>query len=409
MNPPRPGRGLKVAYVMSRFPKLSETFILTELEALDQLGIELEVFPLLREHQDVAHPEAERWTRRARFEPFVSLPILKANLEFMVRRPHAYFSTLWEVLRGTLGSLNFFVGALAIFPKSVWSAYQASRLGVRHVHAHFANHPTVAALIIHRLTGIPFSFTAHGSDLHKDRRMLPKKVAAAKFAVTVSNFNRELIIRECGEQFRSKIHVVHCGIDPDFFSPVESRSLTSPFEIVCVASLEEVKGHRFLVEACRLLRERGISFRCHLIGDGPVRLEIMNQIHASDLEEHVVLHGGVPRKRVAEMLTSVDAAVLASHPTPEGKREGIPVALMEAMASGLPVVATAITGIPELVDDGVTGILVPSGDPVALADGLERLARDAELRSRMGSAGRAKVVSEFNLYGAVEKLLALMQ
>lgn len=403
-----PGGRPKVAYIMSRFPKLSETFVLTEMAELDAMGVEVEVFPLLRERQPVSHPEAERWTRKARFQPFLSLPILRANLHFLARAPRAYLGVLVEVLRGTFGSPNFFLGALGIFPKSVRFAFEMQQLGIDHVHAHFANHPAVAALIVRRLTGIPFSFTAHGSDLHKDRRMLAAKVAAAEFAVTVSDFNREVMVEECGERSRSKIHVVHCGVDLDFFSPSEGPRDRAGFEIVCVASFEEVKGHRFLIDACRILRDREVAFRCHLIGDGPLRQDVAMQIDGANLGDQVVVHGGLPRAQVAARLASADAAVLASHPTREGKREGIPVALMEAMASALPVVATAITGIPELVEDGVTGILVPSGDPAPLANALHRLAADPALGIQMGRAGRAKVEREFSLHGTAERLLDLM-
>ena len=388
---------VRVAYIMSRFPKLTETFVLHEISTLESLGTAVEVYPLLRERQRVSHPDAERWARHAHFHPFVSLPILRAQAYFIRRQPHAYFRLWLEVLRKTWGSANFFFGALGIFPKAVRFAYKMSEQEVTHIHAHFATHPTVAALIVHRLTGIPFSFTAHGSDLHVERRMLDTKVEAAAFAVTVSNYNRELMVRECGEHTREKIHVIHCGVDPHVFSPSAARPTGGPFRIICVGSFEEVKGHTHLVEACRLLRERGTDFRCDLVGEGPLRRDIEAQIARAELNERVQVHGGKPRAEVADLLSKADVAVLASQPTAEGKREGIPVALMEAMASGLPVVASDLSGIPELVESEHTGLLVPPGNPLALTNALERLGRDPELRNRMGRAGRDKVLREFDL------------
>ena len=176
---------MKVAYTMSRFPKLTETFVLYEILALESQGVEVEIYPLLRERQQVEHPEAERLTRRAHYHPFVSLPILRANLHYLLRRPRTYFGVLAEVLLGTRKSRNFFVGALGVFPKSVRCAWEMERAGVDHLHAHFATHPALAALVVHRLTGIPFSFTAHGSDLHVDRTMLDVKVAASRFTVAM--------------------------------------------------------------------------------------------------------------------------------------------------------------------------------------------------------------------------------
>ncbi len=401
-----PAAGPRVAYVMSRFPKLSETFVLNEMAACAEQGIPVEVYPLLRERQKVAHPEVEGWVRRAHFHPFVSPAILRSNARFLREQPRNYVRLVREVFGGTWGSANFFAGAAGIFAKSVRFADLMRGQGVTHVHAHFATHPALAALIVHRLTGIPFSFTAHGSDLHVNRRMLDRKVEAAAFTVAVSAFNREVIVRECGEWARAKVQVVHCGVDPGYFRPrQEPRPGTSAFRVVCVASFEEVKGHRFLVDACRLLRDRGADVECHLVGEGPLRRDLERRVEAASLGDRVRFHGGLPRPAVARLLSTADAAVLASHPTRSGKREGIPVALMEAMAAGLPVVATAISGIPELVQAGVTGFLVPSGDPRALADALERLASDPDLRDRMGRAGRARVMRDFDLRANAARLV----
>jgi len=392
---------------MSRFPKLTETFILYEILAMEALGVRVEVYPLLRENERVLHPEAARMLPRVHFHPFVSWPILAAQWHFFWRRPLNYLRLWFDVLRWACGSVNFFVGALGIFLKAVRFAYEMERLGVRHVHAHFCNHPAVAALIIHRLTGIPYSFTAHGTDLHVERRMLDKKVQAAAFAVAVSEFNKSMMIQECGNGAETRIHVVHCGIDPALFTPSPSRDGGGRFQILCVAMLRGVKGHTYLVEACRLLRERGVEFICHFVGEGPLRKQLDRHIQRAGLEDQVRLHGGLPRDEVVKLMSKVDVVALASTPTKAGRKEGIPVSLMEAMASGLPVVATAITGIPELVDPGVSGFLVPPGDPCALADALQALERDSTLRERMGRAGREKVVREFNLPVNAQRLLNL--
>jgi glycosyltransferase involved in cell wall biosynthesis/peptidoglycan/xylan/chitin deacetylase (PgdA/CDA1 family) len=401
------GPARKVAYIMSRFPKLSETFVLNEIATAADAGVPIEVYPLLRVRTRATHPEAAVWVRRAHFHRFVSVPVCRANAHFLLQQPATYLRVWAEVLRKTWGSPNFFIGALGILPKSVRFAYEIERDGVTHVHAHFATHPTVAALVIHRLTGIPFSFTAHGSDLHVDRRMLDAKLAAAAFAVTVSNFNKNVMVETCGQEVADKIRVIRCGVDLDVFSPRHGIRDAGPFRIICVASLETVKGHAYLIEACLLLRLRGLDFRCDLVGDGPRRRDIETQISRSGLDRHVYLHGAQPRPEVLRRLSIADAAVLASHPTREGKREGIPVSLMEAMASELPVVASAISGIPELVQQNVTGLLVPSGNPTAIADALERLAGDPALRRELGVAARNEVRARFNLRTNTAQLIAL--
>lgn len=423
----RPASGLRVAYIMSRFPKITETFVLYEMKALEDMGAEVEVFPLLRQPPGRRHPDAGPYEERAHFMAFLSWEILKANVGAMVREPRNYVQTWWEALSGTFGSLRFFLGAIAYVPKCVAFADRMRSLGVKHIHAHFANHPALAALVIHRLTGIPYSFTAHGSDLHVERRMLPQKVAAASFVVAVSEYNRELIADECAGEDRDKIVVIHCGTDPVVFDPAARDPVAGrpvvleppasgpvaggppSLRIACIASLEEVKGHRFLLHACRLLVDRGVDVRCDMAGDGPLRgwLEELSVDHG--LAERVQFRGALPRWEVGRILAEADVMVLASYPTPSGKREGIPVALMEAMMSGVPVVASGLSGIPELVEDGRTGFLIPPGDPWTLAERLERLAVDPELSLRLGSAGQARVLAEFDLRTGAEHLVQQIQ
>jgi colanic acid/amylovoran biosynthesis glycosyltransferase len=398
-------RRLRVAYVMSRFPKLSETFVLGEILAVEEKGVEVELFPLLRERTEVMHPEAAALSERARFQPFLSLPILRSQLHFLRRAPRRYAGTLWALLRGTWGSANYFVGALGIFPKVVHDARLMEGDGIAHVHCHFSNHPAVAGFVINRLTGIPYSFTAHGFDLHVDRHMLCEKVGGAAFVVAVSDYNRRLILEECGERAGARVAVVHCGVDTDFFRPRETAAPERPFSILCVGTLHEVKGQGYLVEACRLLAESGADVACTLVGDGPDRAALTEQIAASGLEERVTIVGRRTRGEVAELLSRANVLVSPSVPTAEGKREGIPVVLMEAMASGVPVVASGISGIPELVEDETSGLLVPPRDPSALASALRRLHDDQALRERLARAGREKVDREFDVRKNADELV----
>ena len=400
---------MNVAYITSRFPKLTETFVLYEVVALNRQGVTTRIYPLLATRQQVVHPEVQAIADRTHHHPFLSVPILLANARFLWRSPRTYGAALAEVLRGTWGSANFFIGAIGIFPKSVRIAYEVEAAGVDHVHAHFANHPTVAALIVHRLTGIPFSFTAHGHDIHVERRMLREKIAAASFAVMISDYNKRLVLDECPGTDAHKLHVLHCGADTEHFAPANRPRQENLFSMVCVGSFIEVKGHRYLLEAGRLLKERGVSFRCHLIGDGPGYGALLAQRAAAGLEREIILHGALPRPSVAQVMADSDVVVQPSVPTRRGSREGIPVSLMEGMACGLPAVASRISGIPELIDDGVNGILLPPRDSEALADALEQLARDSELRQRMGRSARHKILEQFDLARNAARLVALMR
>src|SRR5690349_13628991 len=179
---------LKVAYIMSRFPKLSETFVLYEMLALQQQGASVEIFPLINERASVLHEEAKPFVARARYQSAFSLTILKAQLRALRSQPKAYLGLWKDVLRGTWGSANYMIGGVGILPMAVRFAEEMRALGVTHIHAHFANHPAVAALAAHRMTGIPFSFTVHAHDLYVDQHMLKQKVDAAAFVVAISQY-----------------------------------------------------------------------------------------------------------------------------------------------------------------------------------------------------------------------------
>jgi glycosyltransferase involved in cell wall biosynthesis len=404
---------------MSRFPKITETFILFEILELERRGMEVRIFPLLRGRERVVHPEARQLLPRVRFLPFLSGPILAANARCFKRHPRRYLGVLAEVLWHNRGSLNFFVGALGIFPKTVRMAEEMVACGITHIHAHFASHPTLAALIVHRLTGLPFSFTAHGSDIHIDQTMFGRKLAAAAFAVTVCRYNVDFLAERVGEWVRDRLRVLHCGTDRAIFStdhidegeegaPRPALFGTDTFKILCVAALREVKGHRHLIQACRLLRDRGLSFECRLVGNGPLRRDLQRRIRAAGLADCVFLTGPLPRAQVCRAMRTADVVVLPSILGTRGDREGIPMVLMEACACGRPVVSSRQSGIPELVEHGREGLLCPPGDAHALAVALQRLAENPSLRQRMGEAGRRRVLSDFDQRHSAAALAGLL-
>ena len=386
---------------------LTETFILYEILGIERTGARVEFYPLLRESTKLVHPEAVPVVERAHFLPFLSRAILASQLWWLRRSPRRYIGTLLAALRGTAGSRNHFSGAIGIFPKVAHAARLMASAGVSHVHCHFATHPALAGFIVHRLTGIPYSFTAQGSDLHVDRTMLCQKVAEAAFVAAISEYNRDLIVAECGAATVDKVRVIRSGIETEFFRPRDGERPPGPVRILCVGRLIEVKGQTYLIDACRRLAEDGVEFTCDLVGDGPDRPTLERQIAAAGLDGRVRLHGALPRGDVARLLHDADVVATPSVPTKEGRREGVPIVLMEALASGVPAVSTRISGIPELVEDGKVGLLVPPRDPVALADALRTLAVDPEVRRRYGMAGRDKVTREYDAYANAARLAQL--
>ncbi len=405
--PGRSAPATRVAYIVSGFPTLYETFVLYDMLVMEELGVAIDLYPLRRMYPKISHPESGRWEECAHFHPYLSFDILRAQWRAIRRDPRGYLKLWAEVLRGTWGSPNYFLGAIAIFPKTVLFAEKMRRDEIAHVHAHFANHPAVAALIIHRLTGIPFSFTARGSDVLLDQHMLKEKVSAAEFAVAVSSDLKRVIVAESGPELREKIHVIRGGVDVERLSPRSNRRPSGPLRILCVARFEEVKGHEYLVEACRILRLRGVEFECRLIGEGPLAESIAAQVKRAGVTAEIQFLGPRSYQQVIHELAEADLLVLPTAPTAAGDREGMPTVLQEAMACGLPVVSSLVEGIAELVDDDLTGILVLPRNSAALADALQRLNDDASLRQRMGRAGREKIAKQFSLKANTAKRASL--
>ncbi len=396
--------GCRVGYLMSWYPAVTETFILNEMLELRRLGVDLEIYPLFGAAQDVGHPGSEELASRVQYHRGLSLELLAAQVHWLRRRPRAYLRAWRRAVRGNLRSPEFLAKALVVVPRAAVIARRIEERGVRHLHAHWATHPALAAFVVRELTGVGYSITAHAHDLYLDRSMLAEKISAARFVVTISRFNRALLARLFGPAAAAKTVVIPCGVDPRLFRPRAPRAPDGVFRIACVAGLRDYKGHRWLVEACALLRDRAVPLHCVLVGDGPERGAVEAAVAAAGLRGRVELAGNRPQSYVRELLDRTDVMVLPSVVTASGMMDGIPVALMEAMAAGLPVVSTRVSGIPELVEDGRTGLLAPEKDATALADAMERLFRDPVLAHRLAATGREHVLERFNLLHNARRL-----
>jgi glycosyltransferase involved in cell wall biosynthesis len=251
-------------------------------------------------------------------------------------------------------------------------------------------------MVIGRLLSIPFSFTAHAWDIFKEQAMLPAKLRAADFVATISEYNRHYLNRLCPAA-ADRIHVVRCGVNLARFSHQHECRRVDPPLILSVGRLVEKKGLACLVEACARLHDRGIDFTCTIVGDGPQRNALARSIAARDLQEIVKLVGELPQEELCDLWQMACVFALPCTIARNGNRDGIPVALMEAMASGVPVVSTTISGIPELVEDGVTGLLVSSDDAEALSQAISRLLADPGLATRLARAGRQRVEREYDV------------
>jgi len=399
----------KIAYLMSRFPHLPETFILREMIALERLGWQVSLYPLIFQKQPVIHADAKAWLERAQCLPWFSADVLRANLRRFFRQPALYLSVLFQVVSENLRSLKFLARALVLFPKIVLMAERIEGEGIRHVHAHYASHPALAAWIIHRFTGITYSVTVHAHDIYVEKAMLATKLKDAAFIAAISEYNINYLVQHVGGWVRERAYVIRCGIDPALYSPAEQNHVErNGLKIISVGSLQPYKGHIHLIDACALLHQRGVPFHCQIVGGGDLKPDLEKRIRQHELQGLVELAGPKTQEEIAHLLGQANCYVQPSVIMPSGKMEGIPVALMEAMASELPVVATDISGVPELVREGETGWLVPPESPQDIADVLTEIYHHPQEAARRARRGREWVLQEFTLAANVQKLSDLL-
>jgi glycosyltransferase involved in cell wall biosynthesis len=303
------------------------------------------------------------------------------------------------VVRQTLREPSVLLLMTALFPKAVLFAREIERDAIDHVHAHFAWIEGIAAGVAKDLTGITFTIHPHAFGLFgRNQRDVRRELESASRVVTISEYNRSYIADLSPRIAPDDVEVVRCGIEPDRIQPPERPAGRSPLRILSVGRAVEKKGHEYLIGACHLMDAAGTDFRCDIIaGDGQERDALQAQIDRLGIGSTVRLLGAHDEDGVLERLQQADIFALACVVAASGDRDGIPVSLMEAMASELPVVSTAVAGIPELVEDGVSGLLVPERDSAALADALERLIADESLRRRLGRRGREKVLADFQV------------
>jgi colanic acid/amylovoran biosynthesis glycosyltransferase len=399
---------MKIAYITAHAPfGKGETFVLEEMFAVADLGVELLIVPR-NPPKETLHDLGRQLLDRAVWLPLFSGQIFLAFLKTAVMKPH-----LWKVLTDILRhsrTPRILIKNLAVVPKAVFIADLLRQAKVRHIHAHWGSTTATMAWIASELTVIPWSMTLHRWDI-AENNMLKLKVERSAFVQCISEDGRREVLRIVGEKCGHKVKVLHMGVRLPDTPPPQLRPPRPVFVIACPANLVPKKGHRFLIEACALLWEKGVrNFKCLIIGDGPLEGELRRQVAQLGVEEVVSFVGRLPHGNLMQMYEQgeVDAVLLPSIVTEDGEKEGIPVALMEAMAYGIPVISTETGGIPELLNGGA-GILVPQGSSQALAEAIIEIMRNEGLRTRLAQLGRVRVETNFNLKLNTQKLLQLMK
>lgn len=400
---------MRVGYLLSHYPAVSHTFVLREIQALRRLGVEVDTFSIHRTPADelLADADREEAARTYTVLPVQAFDFLLSHLAAFARSPSTYLSTLLLAIRranpgmrGRLWGLFYFAEAMP-----VWRA--AKRRRVRHLHAVFGDVASDVALLVTRYAGEAWtwSMAIHGPEEFSDvgRANLAEKVAAARFVVAISDFGRSQLMTVSDEDRWDDIHVVSCGLDPAAFPLDDLDEQPSPADnkephIVCVGRLIHIKGQGLLIEAIAQLRERGFEARLTLVGAGPKRADLERLADRLGIREHVLFAGAVGQDHIQSIYRSGDVFCLPS------LAEGLPVVFMEAMALKLPVVASRIMGVPELVEDGRTGLLVTPARLDLLVDALARLLGDPALRAKLASEGRRKVRSEYDVNSSAARL-----
>jgi glycosyltransferase involved in cell wall biosynthesis len=402
---------MRLGYLYSRYPVISQTFCDAEMLALERRGIELVIGSVYPPLTSLRHEYIARLSAPIHYAPPQEiLKLLERNAKNKGKWPRH----LVEKHEGKYGPT---AKPEQRARNALYFAEFFARSGVDHVHVHFANRAAHTAVFLKEVSGIPFSVTAHGQDFMKDLGsddLLREICAAAEFVAAETDYSRDLLRQRCPDS-ATKIHRVYNGIDLERFPGGASTqrggysSRNTVPRIVSVGRLVAFKGFDDLIDACAELARCRIEFVCDIIGNGPQRETLQAKIEQLDLSSRVNLLGSLSQRAVLERLQAADIFALPSTTDVQGATDVFPTVILEAMASARPVVSTRLAGIPELVVDGETGTLISAGDSTALAQALEQLLRDPELRLRFGHAGRARIEQHFRIENTVVSLMEMLE
>lgn len=400
--PPSPRR---VLYIVSAFPCLSETFIVREINALIDTGVDVRILSLKHSRDGLVQTDAATLLHRLRApqRPGVAL---RRTLGAVLAQPGRVLGAAAQIVAGTWREPVAMAKSLVAFARGLEHMTWLKRFDPELIHAHWATYPSTVAWALGRLIGRPFGFTSHAHDIFTNRHLLLRKLEDSALAVTISNHNVGWFDRHVSPRANRKLQVVHCGVDLERIEwQPDGRSDDL---IVATGRLHPIKGFDTLVLALAILKRIGVRFRCRIIGDGPLRGDLHALVHSLGLESQVELAGAQPQEVVRASLAEAAVFALPCQVADDGGRDGIPVALMEAMASGCPVVSCVTSGIPELIGHGESGLLVNERNPAALAEALQCLLEDRALRRRFSVAARQRIEQGFDARKEAHKLHRLM-
>jgi glycosyltransferase involved in cell wall biosynthesis len=394
----------RIAYIAGEYPSLSETFVSREVRGLRNRGWEVYAVSL----RSPAHPSGEPAANLVAYGPVSFARTWQSALH----APLAASKTLAAAVRDAVAPGE--PTALATRLKCLLQGVIAIRIGgdltghhVMHLHCHFAHAPTTVGMYVATFLGCGFSFTGHANDLFERRALLKRKITRAAGVVAISHWHADFY-RKIEPAITDRCRVVRCGVESASWQPPEKSAQPGIFRIACVGRLVPKKGIGDLIEAVAILRQRmRLPLQLDVVGDGPESDRLRELAQERSLTEGIHWHGALPNEQVRDLLGQASAFALPCRTDGQGDRDGIPVALMEAMSCGVPVVTTDLPTIAELVEPDVTGLIAPPGDTEALANHLQKLAEHPEQAARLGRAGRQRIEHEFDLQANLDRLEAL--
>lgn len=392
----------KIAYILHRFPVISETFIIDEVLGAEKNGIDIRLFSFETPVSDINYGKVQELVKHASYalnpkentKKFIR--VLLHNLFYFFVNPLRYIKCFLKY---------FFKIGKKEFAQIFYLCNLIKKEKVRHLHTHFSGLSATAAMLISRFLGIPFSFTAHAHCIFVPDRFLEEKLKEAKFVISISEYNKTYLLKHYPDICPEKIKVIHCGVDIQNFSFQEKEA--GRIQIISGGRFVEKKGFLYLLKACKILKDKGVDFDVTIFGSGPLEADLSKKTIDLELNNTVEYKGIVDRKKLAELLSKGDIFILPSVMAEDGDMDGIPMVLAEAMASGLSVISTAISGIPELIDSGENGLLVEEKNVSGLAEAMEKLIRDQDLRKKLSKNARKKIENDFALSKNLPRVYSL--
>ena len=396
---------MKIAYLTGEYPRATDTFILREVQGLRKLGLDV-ITCSIRTTPPSHHVGPEQKSEAAAtFKVLAAAKrpgtLIRAHIRAL-KRPGPYFRALRLAMRTSPPGLRNRLYQLFYFLEAAVLADHLRENAVDHLHNHIANSSCTVAMLMSEMSGIPYSFTMHGPDIFFEPHhwRLDAKIETATFVSCISDFCRSQGMLFSQPEHWDKLHIIHCGVEPERYAPGARPERPT---LLFVGRLAAVKGVPVLFDALTSVVQKHPNVLLRLVGDGPERPALERRAEQMGLQDHVEFCGYKSQSEVAEALSGTDIFVLPSF------AEGVPVVLMEAMASQVPVVTSMVAGVPELVEDGVSGLLLPPGAVAPMVAALNTLLDDPDLRADMGRAGQAKVARDFVSTVEAEKLMQVFQ